>query len=329
LFSGHHDTWYFGVMDNGSANATMIETARLCLKARESWKRGLRLCFWSGHSHGRYSGSAWYVDEHFDELARRCVAHVNVDSTGGIGATVLEDVCSGAELRPLAAEAIAAVAGVKISGKRMSRSSDMSFWGVGIPAMFGSLSHQPAGPVKMRNALGWWWHTPHDTIDKIDPDFLARDTKVFVHTLSRLLTSEIVPLDYSVTAGEIFSEIDSLARKLQDRVDLSALLAAASTFVDLTQKIGTETAEPERINAALMRVSRALVPMEYTEGDRFRHDPALPQPAWPTLQPLRDCAASAAGSDHAHHLAVAARRARNRVLAALREANAALADVIA
>ena len=29
LFSGHHDTWYFGVMDNGAANATMLEVARL------------------------------------------------------------------------------------------------------------------------------------------------------------------------------------------------------------------------------------------------------------------------------------------------------------
>jgi Iap family predicted aminopeptidase len=29
LFSGHHDTWYYGVMDNGSANATMLEAARL------------------------------------------------------------------------------------------------------------------------------------------------------------------------------------------------------------------------------------------------------------------------------------------------------------
>ena len=30
LFTGHHDTWYFGVMDNGGANATMMEVARLC-----------------------------------------------------------------------------------------------------------------------------------------------------------------------------------------------------------------------------------------------------------------------------------------------------------
>jgi hypothetical protein len=34
LFSGHHDTWYHGVMDNGSANAGMMEVARLCAGSR-------------------------------------------------------------------------------------------------------------------------------------------------------------------------------------------------------------------------------------------------------------------------------------------------------
>ena len=82
LFSGHHDTWYYGVMDNGTANATMLELARLCAERRGAWRRGLRLCFWSGHSHGRFSGSSWYVDQHWDELDRRCVAHVNVDFAG-------------------------------------------------------------------------------------------------------------------------------------------------------------------------------------------------------------------------------------------------------
>ena len=32
LLSGHQDTWHYGVMDNGSANATMLEVARLCAK---------------------------------------------------------------------------------------------------------------------------------------------------------------------------------------------------------------------------------------------------------------------------------------------------------
>src|ERR1700722_7960223 len=38
LLSGHHDTWHYGVMDNGSANATMLEVARL--SARAKWRRG-------------------------------------------------------------------------------------------------------------------------------------------------------------------------------------------------------------------------------------------------------------------------------------------------
>ena len=64
----------------------------------------------------------------------------------------------------------------------MSRSSDQSFWGIGIPAMFGALSEQPPAPVKMRNGLGWWWHTPHDLLDKIDEQILVRDTRVYVHS---------------------------------------------------------------------------------------------------------------------------------------------------
>lgn len=61
-------------MDNGGANATMLEAARLLAERHHEWQRGLRICFWSGHSHGRYSGSAWYADEYWDELDKRCIA---------------------------------------------------------------------------------------------------------------------------------------------------------------------------------------------------------------------------------------------------------------
>ena len=40
MFSGHHDTWHYGVMDNGAANATMLETARLTARERKAWRRG-------------------------------------------------------------------------------------------------------------------------------------------------------------------------------------------------------------------------------------------------------------------------------------------------
>jgi hypothetical protein len=323
LLSGHHDTWYYGVMDNGSANATMLEVARLAAASRDTLRRALRVCFWSGHSHGRYSGSVWYVDQHWDELDRRCVAHVNVDSTGGVGATVLEDAAAAAELQPLAADAIHAQAGRVYAGKRKNRSSDDSFPGIGIPSMFGALSEQPPSPVKMRNALGWWWHTPEDLIDKIDLDFLARDTKIFMHVCGRLLTDAVLPIDYASHARALAAELAKIDASLAGRFDISALRMAATTL-DALAAAAPHGGDPDRINAAIMAAGRALVPTDYTHGDRFTHDPATPLPAWPVLQPIRDLAATKPGSDAAQFATVAAMRARNRMAFALREACAAL-----
>jgi aminopeptidase YwaD len=317
MFSGHHDTWYYGVMDNGAANATMLEVARLTARERTKWRRGLRLCFWSGHSHGRYSGSTWYADQNWDELERRCAVHVNVDSTGGVGATVLENAAAAPELIGLAGDAIGEQAGSEYAGKRMSRSSDQSFWGIGISAMFGALSEQPPAPVKMRNALGWWWHTPHDLLDKIDETNLVRDTRVFVHTLWRLLSEPVLPLDFAAHANSLLDELTSLRGSLGARFSVDDLIAAAERLKDNASGVHSD--------AALIRASRALAPVYYTTGDRFAHDPALPLPGWPVLDPLRKLAKMAPGTDSARLLTVSAMRGRNRLAHALRNANEALA----
>lgn len=317
LYSGHHDTWHYGVMDNGAANATMLETARLMAREPAKWRRGLRLCFWSGHSHGRYSGSAWYADQNWEELERRCAVHVNVDSTGGVGAVVLKNAAAAPELIALAREAIGEQTGSDYAGKRMSRSSDQSFWGIGIPAMFGALSEQPPAPVKMRNALGWWWHTPHDLLDKIDEKNLVRDTRVYVHTLWRLLTDPMLPLDFATHASTLLEELSALRSSLGERHSVDDLITAAEALRE-------QASRGEQSDGALMRASRALAPAYYTSGDRFAHDPALPLPAWPVLDPLRKLAKVAPGTDSARFLAVSATRGRNRLAYALREATAAL-----
>ena len=316
LFSGHHDTWYFGVMDNGSANATMIECARVLARHREAWRRGLRLCFWSGHSHGRYSGSSWYADNSWDELERRCAVHVNVDSTGGVGATVLTENGTASELAGLAADSVRAETNTEHEGRRGSRSSDMSFWGVGVPSMFGSLSHQPPSPVRMRNPLGWWWHTPHDLLDKVDEANLVRDTRVFVRALWRLLTDAVLPLDYGRHAAALSRELAAIEARLDGRMSLAPLLEQAAAL--------RAAAAGEHSDHALMAASRALVPLDYTTGDRFRHDPALPQAPWPVLDPIRALASAASGEGQVRFATVDAVRARNRMAHALRQAVTAL-----
>jgi Peptidase family M28 len=342
LFSGHHDTWYYGVMDNGGANATMLEIARLFAPERSAWRRGLRLCFWSGHSHGRYSGSTWYADTHWDELVRRCVAHVNVDSTGARGNTVMADALASAELSGLAAEAVRVQGGQELDGLRMSRAGDQSFWGIGVPSLFMGMGEQPVGSAdnvmgavfgggtRKGAGFGWWWHTPDDTLDKMDSQLLVRDTRVYVHAIWRLLTDRVLPLDYATGAAALAAELSGLETLVQGRFDLSRLTTRAARLRKRAEAVGArlsqiqDDATAERVNLALVAVSRAMVPMDYTTGDRFDHDPALPQPPYPVLNVVRQLAATAAGSDQARLLGGGATRACNRLGFALDQASAAL-----
>lgn len=331
LFSGHHDTWYYGVMDNGGANASMLEAARLLAERRDEWRRGLRLCFWSGHSHGRYSGSAWYADEYWDELERRCVAHVNLDSTGGVGANILTNSSVIDELKAVAAEAVLAETGQAHRGRRHGRVADQSFWGIGLPSMFGSLSHQPPGPEKAPSALGWWWHTPHDTAEHIDPDNLVRDTRIVLRCLHRLLADRVLPLDYTASAASLCGELAGLADALGERLDIGSLIALAQSVGTAAAALNRRAAQADdaealRINAALVRVSRLLVPLNYTRGDRYHPDSALPHAAWPSLDGLRELAAVSAPEDIPFY-AVHARQSRNLVAHVLRQAYAALAAI--
>jgi hypothetical protein len=192
--------------------------------------------------------------------------------------------------------------------------------------MFGALSQQPPGEASVPIGLGWWWHTPDDLFDKLDEANLVRDTRVFVHTVWRLLADRILPIDYAAHARALLVELDLLAASLGQRFSVQPLIESAHALRDKADNLAARAAglDAATVNTALMRVSRALVPMDYTQGDRFTHDPALPQPPWPTLQPLRNLAATKEGSDAAQFHIVSAMRARNRVAHALREANAAL-----
>ena len=320
MLSGHHDTWYYGVMDNGGANASQIEVARVCAERRQEWQRGLRVLFWSGHSHGRYSSSAWYVDHYWDELEERCAAHINLDSTGGIGATDLTHSGTSAELAGLVADAVRAETDQAHAGRRLSRNSDNSFWGVGIPTALGSLSHQPDGAGDMRNALGWWWHTPHDTLDKIDPANLARDTRVALRVVWRLLTERLLPLDLGAQLDFLIGELRRLQATAGEKAKLGDVVKLAEACREAAGQLGR--VEPAVANRALMRAARLLIPLDYTSGDRFQPDPALNQEPWPSLDPIRALAA-ASGETKAHQ-EVSAIRARNRLASALRATLAVL-----
>ena len=334
LFSGHVDSWHYGAMDNGSANATQLEVARLLAARRGSLRRGVRLAFWSGHSHGRYAGSCWYADQHWHDLHERCVCHVNIDSVGAIGATVLEEAPTMAETWGFGRAILREVAGVELEPKRISRSSDQSFWGHGIPSLFASLSEQPRddasataaalaqllGGGSRAGGLGWWWHTTEDTLDKIDPDHLRRDARVYAEALRRLCTDERLPFDYAAVADEFAGALERYAAAAGTGLDLSGTLALAR---ELGARIGAADLarrDPERANELLLALGRLLIPVGYTRGGPFEHDLALGVEPLPGLADAARLGALDPAGDDFRFLQTRLARERNRVEHALRAA---------
>ncbi|HET9016249.1 MAG TPA: M28 family peptidase [Thermomicrobiaceae bacterium] len=343
MFSGHVDSWYYGAMDNGTANATQLEVARIIAEHQDELRRGLRVAFWSGHSHARYAGSTWYADNFWQDLHDRCVAHVNVDSVGGNGATVLSEGNSMAELREFTSDVIEQIAGQRLAPRRYGRSGDQSFWGHGFPSVLMSLSEQPAanadplllalhhqisGGQGAGGGLGWWWHTPEDTVDKIDPAFLERDATIYALLVYRLCTARVLPFDYGADLAELHTSVDAVRAKAGDAVDLSDVgewigelgssLDRLSRRVSELDAVGRlDDASVARVNRCLMEVGRALIPVDYSRGGQFDHDLAVPTQPVPGLQPATRLATLQPGTDDYEFLRTRVVRERNRLVHAL------------
>ena len=340
LFSGHVDAWHHGAMDNGTANATMLEVARLLAARRGELRRGLRLAFWSGHSHGRYAGSAWYADHAWQELHRRCAVHLNIDSTGARGATDYSVLHATEEAQGFAEAVVGDLTGQAPRARRFSRAGDQSFWGIGVPSALMSLSGIPKQDTdlsrQMERLFGtagfpWWWHTREDTVDKIDPAVLTLDTRVYVAAALRLVNAPILPLDYGRVARGLAAVVEDLQGAAGGRADLGPAAAAARRLAGRAEALGAvldrlaarERPDPDRVEAAnrtLVRLGRVLVPLAYTTGDRFGHDLALPVPPLAGLQRARELAALEPGGDAGRFAAAALVRERNRTVHALEEA---------
>lgn len=336
LLSCHIDSWDHGAMDNGSANATAIECARLLAQNRDSLRRGLRLCFWSGHSQGKFCGSSWYADTHYEELERNCVAHVNIDSTGGKGAVVVEEPPVMPHTRKLAAQVIHEQTGAEFIGKRIGHFADQSFFGVGLSSVFGTFSEQSPetagdslsfkhGATVRASGLGWWWHTEHDTVDKIDPDLLCRDTRIYLCVLWRLLTEPVLPFEFKDAVADMDAEVESLQNLLGPRFDFSPLRARLTQVrdaIDLFEGGLPGLASPDDLRAAnetIQRLARSFVRAQFTGGDVYSYDLGTPMKNIPSLADAYKLAQAEEGSDDCFMLAVSLRRGMNRVLHYLAE----------
>jgi hypothetical protein len=333
LFSGHVDSWHLGVMDNGTANATQLEVARILADHKDELYRGVRLAFWSGHSHGRYASSAWYADIHWHDLHERCVCHVNVDSVGAKGALVLAEAPTMAETYGFGKQILAETAGAELDYKRISRSSDQSFWGHGIPTLFASLSEQARddsatgaalaqllGGGAKGGGLGWWWHTTEDTYDKIDLDNLVRDAGIYAETLWRLCTFPRLPFDYAAAADELAQTLARYHEAANGRLDLARTRELALELGRELRHGAIDHLDAARANTLLLELAHLLIPVNYTRTGPFEHDLALGTQPLPGLADAVALGQLDATGDDVRFLRTRLERERNRVEHALRTA---------
>ena len=332
LFSGHVDSWHYGVMDNGTANATQLEVARLISEQKGNLRRGLRMAFWSGHSHARYAGSTWYADTFFDDLATKCVCHVNIDSVGAKGAVMLEGAPTMAETYAFAKRILNA-AGHELNYNRMSRSSDQSFWGHGIPSVLAALSEQKPdnSPTSKAHAtlfggggLGWWWHTPEDTADKIDPDFLKRDADIYFDTVLALVSEERLPFEPAAGLREIAAALTGYTEAAAGALDLSDLSVAANALADRAEAAKVAALPAATANQLIADLNRVIIPVNFTETGPYDHDLALGTQPVHGLRESGQLATLDAESTEYRFLRTKLVRERNRVSGALRQVDALL-----
>ncbi len=331
MFSGHVDSWHYGAMDNGTANATQLEVARLIAERKDNLYRGLRMAFWSGHSHGRYASSAWYADTFWHDLNERCAVHVNIDSVGAKNAVVLSEAPVMPETYAFARDVLKDTVDVDLDYRRMSRSSDQSFWGHGISSVLASLSEQGIEDSEMFKAmasllgggakgggLGWWWHTTEDTLDKIDDDNLVRDAGIYAETLWRLCTVDRMPLDMAALADEIADAIDGYIGVANSALDLSETKELASNLATRIRATDLTKAPAARSNQLLMDLGRNLVPVNFTANGPFEQDLALGTQPVPGLREVAQLATLDPASDEFRFLKTKLIRQRNRIEHALR-----------
>jgi len=269
-----------------------------------------------------------------------------VDSTGARGATDYSTLHATEDAQRFAEAVVGDVTGQRSRARRFSRAGDQSFWGAGVPSAFMSLSGLPKQDTELSRAMErlvgsagfpWWWHTKDDTIDKIDADVLVLDTKVYLASALRWLNAPVLPLEHGRAAQSLLAELTALQAAAAERFDLSPAVDAARVLTERLERVASAiarvdpsapTGQIEAINRGLMRLSRLLVPLGYTSGDRFTHDLALPIPPLAGLQRARELTKLDPDSDDYKFARAALVRERNRSVHAFDSAISAADDLL-
>ena len=348
LVGAHYCSWFDGSTDNASGDACVLELARILNAFEGKLRYGIRFAWWPGHSHGRYSGSTWYADTHWHELRENAIVYFNIDSPGVKGATVYVPRHQMAEVAAFneamtreitgwttmtgadAQLALGRRADKYVSSTRPSRAADQSFWGIGVSSMSVYSMLTPDDANRDANVGGsggaWWWHSEHETLDKLDPGILAQDTRLYASILLRLATAALLPFRVAAIAEDFQDSLREYAEAAGHVLPLSELagdvdaLKARLHALDEACATLTDERATAAANRLFLRLARTLNPVLYQACSPFEHDPALASRALPSLLACLRLPAMHPDSDAFKFAVVGLRRRINRIRHQVREA---------
>jgi Iap family predicted aminopeptidase len=333
LVGGHYDAWGGGVTCNAVGSAVKLEMTRILWASRRKFVHNIWVGFWPGHETGIMEGSSWFVDRFWEELSRDCIAYINVDSPGLKDADIFSSATSPQIFR-FHQKVVKEVLDEKVTEyQRLARTGDQSFFGVGVPSINGRHSPTPERKKEWHGAtLGWWYHSAKDTWDKMDPDNLVSDARMYLAYTLHLANSVLLPFEYVFSADEIISRLQEVQKLAGEEFDLDREIKWARAYRQralklrqLTDKLAKEKPAKRmkttlKVNETLMQISRILTPLVSTVKGKYGQDTyglsALSKPI-PVLEAVRDYMNYPAGSAERKLLMTRLMREKNKVYDAL------------
>jgi hypothetical protein len=287
-----------------------------------------------GHETGTMISSTRFADRNWDWLRRSCVAYLQVDQPAITGASTWH-LASTEDTQGWATRAAREMLGtMDIHWRRQRKNGDSSFFGVGLSTVAGLMSFRDdeIQATGLAN-LGWWHHSVHNTLDKVDRSLLLPHLRVYARWMWDLLTAPILPYEFALFAGRIVERLDALAVLDVPDIDMTGAVERARELQDLTSRLDALAtswrarrdldrmeAEVDTVNRALLELARTLIPITSTAvgpygQDRYGHSwqPEL----IPALVPYPRLAGYARDSEEFQTWWVSQARARNRVVDAL------------
>ena len=280
LVNGHYDSWYEGITDNAAANAAQLECARILWNHRDRLTRSVRFAWWGGHSDGRYAGSTAYADRHWEELEEKCIGQINQDMFAGHNCQLVCKTTGCMEKTDMLREWIEDTCGA--FGRlyeNLYRSADESFSGIGLPISMMStfipredsewMPHWP-------EAAGPWWHTVEDSLDKLNEEYLHRDTAVTLRLAAEFTFCRDLPVDMPGFVGRMMDCLGKVQEQTEDEFDLRDAIGRLSdlqkALIPLQEKL--EKGELRDSDPMVKHFAGRLMRLAYSYGSEYDHDPA-------------------------------------------------------